>query len=88
MVAARTAEKDRLILEVNHRVGNQLQIMSSFVRIETRRTDNNETLAALNRIAAELERMNERHRSHSTVDYLGRDVVDDPNPATEPPASP
>jgi histidine kinase len=87
MVAARTGEKDRLILEINHRVGNQLQIMSSLVRIERRRTDNNETLAALNRIAAELERMNERHRSHSTVDYLGRDVVDDPGPATEPPAS-
>jgi hypothetical protein len=86
MVAARTAEKDRLILEINHRVGNQLQIMSSLVRIEKRGTDNSDTLAALNRIAAELERMNERHRTHSVVDYLGRDVVEDPRPDTEPAA--
>ena len=82
MVANRTAEKDRLIREINHRIGNQLQIMSSLIRIEKRSADNDSTSAALDRIAAELERMNERHLTHSTVDYLGPLVADDPNPAT------
>ena len=81
MVAARTAEKDPLIREINHRVGNQLQIMSSLVRIESQRTRSKETLATLARIAAELEGMNERHRAHSTVDYLGPVVADDPPPS-------
>ena len=84
MVATRTAEKDRLIREINHRVGNQLQVMSSLVRIEKQRADNDNTLTALDRIAAELEQMNERHRAYSTVDYLGPGVADDPSPATAP----
>ena len=40
MVAIRTAEKDRLIREINHRVGNQLQIMSALVRMEKHNADN------------------------------------------------
>lgn len=81
-MVVRTAEKDRPIREINHRVGNHLQIMSSLLRIERQRTDNEQTLATLDRITAELERMNRRHQAHSAVDYLGPDVADDPKPAT------
>lgn len=84
IVVIRTAEKDRLIREINHRIGNQLQIMSSLVRIEKQRADNDDTLAALDRIAAELERMNERHRTYSAGDYLGSHVSDDASSKTAP----
>ncbi len=84
MVAARTAEKDRLIREINHRVGNQLQIMGSLLRIEKLGADNDMTRATLDRIAGEVERMTERHRAHSTVDYLSPDVFDDPAPELTP----
>jgi hypothetical protein len=87
MVVARTAEKDRLIREINHRVGNQLQIISSLVRIERQRAGSEETAAMLNRIAAELEHMNERHHVYSTVDYLGPDVADDTFPTASLPAT-
>jgi uncharacterized membrane protein YhiD involved in acid resistance len=79
-VATRTAEKDRVIREINHRVGNQLQIMSSLIRIERRRTTSEETLATLARLDSELEGMNERHHNHSSVDYLAPDVGEDPFP--------
>jgi hypothetical protein len=77
MVAARTAEKDRLIREINHRVGNQLQIMSSLVRLEKQRSNNDEVQDVLDRIGAELEKMNQRHHFHSQVDYLGKELEDD-----------
>lgn len=76
-VATRTTEKDRLIREINHRVGNQLQIMNSLVRIESQRAAANETREALARIAAEIERMNDLHHAHSTVDYLGPNIAED-----------
>ena len=43
IVANRTAEKDRLIREINHRIGNQLQIISSLIRIEKRSADSDAT---------------------------------------------
>jgi two-component sensor histidine kinase len=76
-VATRTAEKDRLIRELNHRVGNQLQILSSLLRIERRSADSDEAIAVLDRLADELEVMNQRHLAHSIVDYLGPSIVDD-----------
>jgi hypothetical protein len=84
MVSARTTEKDRLIREINHRVGNQLQIMNSLVRIELQRTEKDETIAALTRIAAELQSMNDRHHANSSTDYLGPEVVNDPPPLIAP----
>jgi hypothetical protein len=82
MVTARTDEKDRLIREINHRVGNQLQVMSSLVRLETKNAESAETLEALERIAVELQTMSERHHAHSSRDYLGPDLVDDTLTAT------
>jgi hypothetical protein len=71
MVTARTAEKDQLIREINHRVGNQLQIMGALVRLERSSTENPEAVRILDRLNAELIKMDERHHAHSKVDYLG-----------------
>jgi hypothetical protein len=80
MVAVRTAEKDRLLREINHRVGNQLQVMGALVRLEKNRTQSSEVVAILSRLEVELAKMNERHHSHSRVDYLGPLMEDDKLP--------
>ncbi len=83
-VAQRTREKDRLLREVHHRVGNQLQILGSLLSIEARRTDSAETLNALARIRVELDKMAAEHGRRSAADYLG-----DPEPAgTHTPPAP
>lgn len=71
MVAERTKEKDRLIREINHRIGNQLQILSSIVNIETRRASAAESLDILGRLQSELDRMGRQHVELSQRDYLG-----------------
>jgi len=83
-VLQRTREKDRLLREVHHRVGNQLQILGSLLSIETRRTDSAETLDALARIRVELDKMAAEHGRRSAVDYLGEAEV----PATQAPPTP
>jgi len=70
-VAQRSREKDRLLREVHHRVGNQLQILSSILSIEGRRAEAQETHDALARIRVELEKMATEHGRRSEVDYLG-----------------
>jgi hypothetical protein len=70
VVAQRTSEKDQLIREINHRVGNQLQIITSLVSIESRRTENDEALDILGRVKTELDKMAHEHRERSKVDYL------------------
>lgn len=70
-VLQRTREKDRVLREVHHRVGNQLQILSSVLSIEARRTDSEETHAALARIRVELDKMAAEHGRRSAADYLG-----------------
>jgi light-regulated signal transduction histidine kinase (bacteriophytochrome) len=70
LVSQRTGEKDQLIREINHRVGNQLQIISSLVSIETRRTENDEALEILARLKVELDKMAHEHRERAKVDYL------------------
>ncbi|MBX9774195.1 MAG: hypothetical protein K2Y71_07245 [Xanthobacteraceae bacterium] len=80
MVTMRTAEKDRLIREINHRVGNQLQIMGALVRLERNRTENPEAVRILDRLNSELMKLEERHHAHSKVDYLGPKVQQDQLP--------
>ena len=70
LISDRTREKDQLIREINHRVGNQLQIVSSLVNLESRKTDNQEVLDILGRLRVELERMAHEHVERSKVDYL------------------
>jgi len=70
LVSERTGEKDQLIREINHRVGNQLQIVSSLINIESRKTDNAEALDMLSRLKTELDKMAYEHVERSKVDYL------------------
>ena len=70
VVSQRTSEKDQLIREINHRVGNQLQIISSLISLESRKTDNDEALDILGRLKTELDKMAHEHRERSKVDYL------------------
>ena len=69
-VAERTKEKDLLIREVNHRLGNQLQILQSVVSIEMRSAEIEETNQVLQRIMIQLDRMSEEHRQRSAENYL------------------
>ncbi len=49
-VAARTKENVQLLREINHRLGNQLQIMGSLVRLERRKSVTPEERAVVERI--------------------------------------
>lgn len=70
LVVERTQQKDALIREINHRIGNQLQIISSLVHVEQRRSDNPDGLAALGRIKEVLRQMSDEHSRMSMRDYL------------------
>lgn len=69
LVAIRTREKDALIKEINHRVGNQLQTVSSMISIETRRAKDQSSLELLARLKTEVDRMNNDHANASQKDY-------------------
>lgn len=69
LVAQRTKEKDALIKEINHRVGNELQTVSSMISIETRRTKEPQCLELLARLKTEVNRMNSDHANASQKDY-------------------
>jgi hypothetical protein len=77
LVAERTKEKDRLIREINHRIGNQLQILSSIVSIESRKATAQESQDILARLKTQLAGMAEKHVQMSEKDYLGKGVSDD-----------
>jgi hypothetical protein len=70
LVAERTKQKDILIREIHHRIGNQLQIISSLINIEERRTEDRICRDALERIKAEVRKMTAEHRRKSIGDYL------------------
>jgi hypothetical protein len=70
LVAQRTNEKDQLIREINHRIGNQLQIIRSIVSVETRRAETEETISVLSRLTVELDKMALEHVQRSQADYL------------------
>jgi hypothetical protein len=70
VVSQRTSEKDQLIREINHRVGNQLQIISSLLSLESRKTENDEAHDILGRLKTEIDKMAQVHRERSKVDYL------------------
>jgi len=70
LVRQRTREKDVLIHEINHRIGNQLQILSSIVSIESRRAKSDETTALLSRLKQILDKMGEEHSALRAHDYL------------------
>ncbi len=79
-VRERTAEKDKLIREINHRIGNQLQILSSLVNVERRRAGGEESREMLDRFKQELDKMGKNHAALSSADYLRTDA---PAPAQD-----
>ena len=70
LVRQRTREKDILIQELNHRIGNQLQILLSMVSIEGRKSKADETIAVLSRLKQILDDMGEEHAALRAADYL------------------
>lgn len=80
-VRERTVEKDKLIREINHRIGNQLQILSSIVNVERRRANGEESRDMLDRIKQELEKMAKNHVALSSADYLRSDAPSVPTQA-------
>lgn len=70
LIAQRTIEKDKPIREINHRVGNQLQIVRSMVSVESRHAVTEETLQILGRLTSELDKMAREHVRRSQADYL------------------
>lgn len=70
LVSERTREKDQLIREINHRVGNQLQVLSSILSIESRSATQDESLAILGRLRSQLDAMEQQHLEHSDKDFL------------------
>lgn len=81
LVTERTKEKDRLIREINHRIGNQIQILSSIVSIESRGAANQESQDILRRLRSQLDAMARDHVERSVRDYLSDDGVVEPPPA-------
>jgi len=63
-----TRDKDALLLELHHRVGNQLAKMGAVVRREIRHSEPG-TLEALRRIEDLLEELGEEHHRLSLQDY-------------------
>lgn len=52
LVTERTREKDDLVWQIYHQLGNQLQIMTSAINIERRRAGTEETAQAVERLAS------------------------------------
>jgi hypothetical protein len=70
MVAERTAEKQDLIDEINHRIGNQLQVLSGLVHLEKKANKQSSEIATvLNRFDTELRKMAHVHLSLSAGNY-------------------
>lgn len=70
-VSDATREKDALLLELHHRVGNQLAKMGALVRLETRKADP-AALPSLLRVEQLLEELGREHHELSSVDYRQR----------------
>lgn len=63
-----TMEKDALLRELNHRVGNQLATLGAVVRREIRNSGGGE-LTAVRRIEEVLEQLGEEHHRLAALDY-------------------
>jgi hypothetical protein len=70
LVAERTREKDRLIREINHRIGNQIQVLKSIVSVENRKATEPESITILARIQEQLDTVAAQYIERSQADYL------------------
>ena len=73
-IAERTIEKDQLIRVINHRIGNQLQVIQSMVSIENRNAQGEEAIDILHRLGTQLNAMSLEHVRQSESDYLEHGV--------------
>lgn len=64
-----TREKDALLLELNHRVGNHLAMLGAVVRRELRTAPPEADHSPLLRVQALLEQLGEEHHRLSELDY-------------------
>ncbi len=77
-VAARTQENVELLREINHRLGNQLQIMGSLVRLEQRKAETDGERRVLNRIEAVVNDLARGyHEAEGRYSGRGPDAADD-----------
>jgi hypothetical protein len=60
-VAERTREKDELVWQIYHQLGNQIQIMQSAINIESRRVKSDEAVQVTDRLAAIVAEMGKHY---------------------------
>lgn len=87
-----TREKSALLLELHHRVGNQLAKMGAVVRMEIRNADP-AAVPSLLRVQDLLEQLGDEHHTLSSIDYSRRPAsnfydLDLPVTANRPPPNP
>jgi hypothetical protein len=68
-VTRRTQELNKLVREVHHQLGNQLQVLSSAISLEERKVTSEETEAALGRLRILVDKLSEDYRSRSEEYY-------------------
>jgi two-component sensor histidine kinase len=61
VVAERTREKDELVWQIYHQLGNQIQIMQSAINIESRRVKSDEAVQVTERLAAIVAEMGKHY---------------------------
>ena len=69
-ISERTKQKDLLIREINHRIGNQLQILASLLNIEERKADTDDVRSLITRLRIHLDQMSSEHSRLSKQNYL------------------
>lgn len=69
-IGERTKQKDLLIREINHRIGNQLQILASLLNIEERKADTDDVRSLITRLRIHLDQMSSEHSRLSKQNYL------------------
>lgn len=68
-VALRTQELNKLVREVHHQLGNQLQVLSSAISVEQRKEPGEQTEAALARLRVLLDTLSDDYRKRSEEYY-------------------
>lgn len=69
-ISERTKQKDLLIREINHRIGNQLQILTSLLNIEERKAETDDVRSLITRLRIHLDQMSSEHSRLSKQNYL------------------
>jgi hypothetical protein len=82
-VASATQQKDQLLLELHHRVGNQLAKLGAVVRREMRDSNNDKSLS-LHRLQDLLEELGDEHHRLSSFDYAPTSVPPLPAESQQP----